>query len=149
MPGPAPVAPPTFFWHDYETFGRVPRRDRPAQFAGVRTDAELNEIEAPLSIFCQPAPDMLPDPESVLLTGITPQQALREGVPEHEFAARVESELAREGTVGVGYNSIRFDDEVTRHLFWRNLIDPYGREWQNSCGRWDLLDVVQIGRAHV
>jgi exodeoxyribonuclease-1 len=43
--------------------------------------------------------------------------------------------------VGVGYNSIRFDDEVTRHLFWRNLIDPYAREWQNGCGRWDLLDV--------
>jgi exodeoxyribonuclease-1 len=140
MAGPAPL---TFFWHDYETFGRVPRRDRPAQFAGVRTDAELNEVGEPLSLYCQPAPDSLPDPESVLLTGITPQQALTQGVPEHEFAARIESELAREGTVGVGYNSIRFDDEVTRHLFWRNLIDPYAREWSNGCGRWDLLDVVR------
>jgi exodeoxyribonuclease-1 len=28
-------------------------------------------------------------------------------------------------------------------LFWRNLIDPYAREWQNQCGRWDLLDVVR------
>jgi exodeoxyribonuclease I len=45
--------------------------------------------------------------------------------------------------VGVGYNSIRFDDEVTRFLFWRNLMDPYAREWQNQCGRWDLLDVVR------
>lgn len=140
MAGPAPL---TFFWHDYETFGRVPRRDRPAQFAGLRTDADLREVGEPLTLFCQPAPDTLPDPESVLLTGITPQQALREGVPEHEFAARIESELAREGTVGVGYNSIRFDDEVTRHLFWRNLIDPYAREWSNGCGRWDLLDTVR------
>jgi exodeoxyribonuclease-1 len=47
----------------------------------------------------------------------------------------------------VGYNTIRFDDEVTRHLFWRNLIDPYGREWQNGCGRWDLLDVVRCAYA--
>ncbi len=140
MPGSAPL---TFFWHDYETFGRVPRRDRPAQFAGLRTDADLNEVGAPLDLYCQPAPDTLPDPESVLLTGITPQQALAQGVPEHEFAARIESELAREGTVGVGYNSIRFDDEVTRHLFWRNLLDPYAREWQNGCGRWDLLDAVR------
>ena len=133
----------TFFWHDYETFGRVPRRDRPSQFAGVRTDADLNEIDAPLMQYCQPAPDFLPDPEACLLTGILPQTCLAQGVPEHAFAAAVEQQLAQPGTVGVGYNSIRFDDEVTRHLFWRNLIDPYAREWQNECGRWDLLDVVR------
>ena len=133
----------SFFWHDYETFGRVPRRDRPAQFAGVRTDAELNEIGAPLMHFCQPAPDYLPDPESCLLTGILPQQCLADGVPEPEFAQAIEAALALPGTVGVGYNSIRFDDEVTRHLFWRNLIDPYAREYKNECGRWDLLDTVR------
>ena len=133
----------TFYWHDYETFGRVPRRDRPAQFAGVRTDADLNEIGEPTMVYCQPAPDYLPDPESCLLTGILPQTCLAEGVPEHRFASIIEAELALPGTVGVGYNSIRFDDEVTRHLFWRNLIDPYAREWQNQCGRWDILDVVR------
>lgn len=137
----------SFFWHDYETFGRIPRRDRPAQFAGIRTDAELNEIDAPLMLHCQPAPDYLPDPESCLLTGITPQHCLAHGVPEHAFAAAIEAQLARPGTVGVGYNSIRFDDEVTRHLFWRNLIDPYAREWRDGCGRWDLLDVVRCARA--
>ena len=133
----------SFFWHDYETFGRVPRRDRPSQFAGIRTDAELNEIGQPLMLHCRPAPDQLPDPEACLLTGILPQDCLEQGVPEHAFAARIEAELARPGTIGVGYNSIRFDDEVTRHLFWRNLIDPYAREWQNECGRWDLLDTVR------
>ncbi len=137
------MADSSFFWHDYETFGRVPRRDRPAQFAGLRTDAELNEIGAPVMWHCRPAPDFVPDPESVLLTGILPQQALQQGVPEHAFAAAIERELARPGTIGVGYNSIRFDDEVTRFLFWRNLIDPYAREWQNGCSRWDLLDVVR------
>ena len=35
----------TIFWHDYETFGADPSRDRPCQFAGVRTDLELNVIE--------------------------------------------------------------------------------------------------------
>lgn len=137
----------TFFWHDYETFGTVPRRDRPAQFAGVRTDADLNEIEPPVMIYCQPAPDFLPDPGSCLLTGILPQTCLEQGIPEHAFADAIEHELARPGTIGVGYNSIRFDDEVTRHLFWRNLIDPYAREWQNDCGRWDLLDVVRVTAA--
>jgi len=135
----------TFYWHDYETFGRVPRHDRPAQFAGIRTDAELNELPGgELMVYCQPAPDYLPDPESCLLTGILPQTCLERGVPEHAFADAIEAQLAQPGTIGVGYNTIRFDDEVTRHLFWRNLIDPYAREWQNQCGRWDLLDVVRL-----
>ena len=137
----------TFLWHDYETFGLNTRRDRPAQFAGIRTDAELNEIGEPLMIYCQPANDYLPDPASCLITGITPQLCLERGLPEHEFAAQIEAVLAQPGTIGVGYNTIRFDDEVTRYLFWRNLIDPYAREWQNDCGRWDLLDVVRMAYA--
>ncbi|HEV7816783.1 MAG TPA: exodeoxyribonuclease I [Janthinobacterium sp.] len=134
----------TFLWHDYETFGAQPRRDRPAQFAAIRTDAELNEIGEAIMLYCQPAPDFLPDPVSCLITGITPQQCLEWGVPEHQFAAAIEQAFSKPGTIGVGYNTIRFDDEITRFLFWRNLIDPYAREWQNQCGRWDLLDVVRM-----
>lgn len=137
----------TFLWHDYETFGLNPRRDRPSQFAGIRTDAELNEVGEPLMLYCQPANDYLPDPASCLITGITPQHCLQHGIAEHAFAAQIEQVLAEPGTIGVGYNTIRFDDEVTRHLFWRNLIDPYAREWQNDCGRWDLLDVVRMAYA--
>ena len=141
------MATHTFLWHDYETFGLNPRRERPAQFAAIRTDSELNEIGEPVMLYCQPANDYLPDPDSCLLTGITPQVCLERGVPEHEFAATIEGLLAEPGTIGVGYNTIRFDDEVTRHLFWRNLIDPYAREWQNDCGRWDIQDVVRMAYA--
>ena len=136
--------PHTFLWHDYETFGANVRRDRPAQFAAIRTDADLNEVGEPLMLYCQPAPDFLPNPEACLLTGITPQLCLAQGVPEREFAATIERAFAQPGTIGVGYNTIRFDDEITRFMFWRNLIDPYAREWQNECGRWDLLDVVRL-----
>lgn len=137
------MSPHSFLWHDYETFGADPRRDRPAQFAALRTDAELKEIGAPLMWYCQPGDDYLPDPDACLITGITPQQCLQRGLREYQFAARIEGELAQPGTIGVGYNTIRFDDEVTRFLFWRNLIDPYAREWQNGCGRWDILDLVR------
>ncbi|MGH8848370.1 MAG: exodeoxyribonuclease I, partial [Polaromonas sp.] len=98
-------------------------------------------------LYCQPANDYLPDPASCLITGITPQHCLQHGIAEHAFAARIEQVLAQPGTIGVGYNTIRFDDEVTRHLLWRNLIDPYAREWQNDCGRWDVLDVVRMAYA--
>lgn len=137
----------TFLWHDYETFGAQPRRDRPAQFAAIRTDENLNEIGEPVMLYCKPANDFLPDPQSCLITGITPQICVERGMPEYQFAAKIERLLAEPGTIGVGYNTIRFDDEVTRFLFWRNLIDPYAREWQNGCGRWDILDVVRTAYA--
>jgi exodeoxyribonuclease-1 len=137
----------SFLWHDYETFGINTRRDRPAQFAAIRTDADLNEIGEPINIFCKPANDFLPDPQSCLITHITPQMCLERGIPEHQFAAQIERELAASNTIGVGYNTIRFDDEVTRFMFWRNLIDPYAREWQNQCGRWDIMDMVRTAYA--
>ena len=134
----------SFYWHDYETFGVDPIHDRPCQFAGVRTDADLNIIEDPLIIFCRQADDYVPSPQACLITGITPQKALAEGLPEAEFIAQINEAFSQPGTCGVGYNSLRFDDEVTRHTLYRNLRDPYAREWQNGNSRWDIIDMVRL-----
>lgn len=134
----------SFYWHDYETFGVDPVHDRPSQFAGVRTDADLNIIEEPLVIYCKPTDDYLPSPEACLITGITPQKAMQEGYPETEFIAQINEAFSQPGTCVVGYNSLRFDDEVTRHTLYRNLRDPYAREWQNGNSRWDIIDMVRL-----
>lgn len=137
----------TFYWHDYETWGANPAYDKPVQFAGVRTDMDLNPIGEPLMIYCKPSPDFLPDPQSCLITGITPQLALEKGVSEKEFVAAIYRELAQPETCSVGFNSIRFDDEVTRYALYRNFYDPYEREWKNGNSRWDIMDVLRMMRA--
>ncbi|MES2626636.1 MAG: exodeoxyribonuclease I [Pseudomonadota bacterium] len=137
----------SIFWHDYETFGGDPRRDRACQFAGIRTDEDLNIIDDPVEIYCQPAPDFLPDPYSCAITGISPQKALAAGVSEADFCARIASELSAPGTCTAGYNSIRFDDEVTRQMFYRNFYDPYEREWKNGNSRWDIIDLLRMTHA--
>ncbi len=139
--------PDTFYWHDYETFGADPSRDRPVQFAGLRTDRDLNPVGEPLVVFSRPAGDCLPHPEACLVTGISPLRALAEGIPECEFIGRIHEELARPNTCGVGYNSLRFDDEVTRYTLYRNFYDPYAREWQNGNSRWDIIDLVRTAQA--
>ncbi|MCB1710096.1 MAG: exodeoxyribonuclease I, partial [Halioglobus sp.] len=143
---PSPL-PDTFYWHDYETFGADPSRDRPVQFAGLRTDQDLNVLGEPLVLFARPADDFLPHPQACLVTGISPQLALERGVPECEFIGRILRELALPGTCGVGYNSLRFDDEVTRHTLYRNFHEPYAREWQNGNSRWDLIDLLRTANA--
>lgn len=134
----------TLYWHDYETTGTDPKWDRPMQFAGIRTDEDLNIIGQPLTIYCRLADDALPHPEACLITGITPQLLIEKGTTEADFIKQIHAELARPGTCGVGYNSLRFDDEFTRYGLYRNFYDAYGREWQNGNSRWDIIDLVRI-----
>ncbi|ELZ8934783.1 exodeoxyribonuclease I [Cronobacter dublinensis] len=137
------AAQPTFLFHDYETFGKSPSLDRPAQFAALRTDENFNVIGEPEVFYCKPADDYLPQPEAVLITGITPQVALARGENEAEFARRIHALFTVPKTCVVGYNNVRFDDEVTRNIFYRNFYDPYAWSWQHDNSRWDLLDVMR------
>jgi exodeoxyribonuclease-1 len=137
----------TLLWHDYETWGIDPRQGRPAQFAAVRTNCALEEVGAPLTLWCRLSGDVLPDPNAVMLTGISPQEAAAKGINEAAFFSRINAELSLPETCGVGYNSLRFDDEVTRFGFYRNFIDPYAREWQNGCCRWDIIDLMRTAHA--
>jgi exodeoxyribonuclease-1 len=136
--------PDSFLWHDYETFGANPATDRPAQFAAIRTNADLDTLGEPVSWFCKPSDDFLPHPGACLVTGITPQDALQHGLCEAEFAARIHAEMMEPGTCVAGYNNLRFDDEVSRNLFYRNFYDPYEREYRNGNSRWDIIDLARM-----
>ena len=137
----------SYYWHDYETWGADPACDRAAQFAGIRTDLDFNPIGKPLVVYARPADDFLPQPGACMVTGISPQMAYAEGVPEADFFRFIHHEMSVSGTCSLGYNSMRFDDEVTRYGLYRNFYDPYEREWKNGNSRWDMIDVVRLTRA--
>ena len=137
----------SFLFYDLETFGTDPRRSRIAQFAAIRTDLELNEIDAPIDVLVRPADDLLPSPGASMVTGLTPQALLRDGVNEATAFARIADEMGQLGTCSVGYNSLRFDDEFVRYGLYRNFHDPYEREWRGGNSRWDLLDALRLMHA--
>jgi exodeoxyribonuclease-1 len=139
--------PQTFYWYDYETWGLNPSYARPAQFAGIRTDLNFKPIGEPLVIYNKPTDDMLPEPDAVMITGITPQHALQEGLSEHEFAKAIHNELSKPDTISLGYNTRRFDESFNRYLFWRNFFDPYEHGWKDGASCWDIIDVVRLTRA--
>jgi len=138
---------PSIFWYDFETTGISPSRDRPLQVAGIRTNEALEEIGELLNIYCRPSDDILPHPAACLVTGITPAILQQKGLCEAEFIQRLHQQLSTPGTCGAGYNSLRFDDEVTRYSLYRNFYDPYAREWQGGNSRWDLIDLVRTAYA--
>jgi len=141
------VAATSFYWFDYETFGTSPVWDRPAQFAGLRTDMDLQAVGDASVFYCRLPGDYLPDPRACRITGITPDVVQKLGSNETQFITQVRQHLGFKGTCSVGYNSIRFDDEFTRHTLFRNLLDPYEYEWKDGNSRWDLLDIVRLTRA--
>lgn len=134
---------PSILWHDYESWGAQPQKDHPSQFAAVRTDLDLNPIDEPINWMCQIPNDYLPHPQACLITGITPQQSLRDGMIEAQFMAKIHQQMMKPMTCVAGYNNIRFDDELTRFSLYRNFYNPYAREWQNGNSRWDIIDMVR------
>lgn len=143
----APEMAGTYLFYDYETDGADAIHSRPYQFACIRTDDKLNPVEGPegegLTLWCRPPDDRLPSPEAVLVTGITPQQACAEGRTEAAFFGEIHRLLNTPGTTSLGWNSMRFDDPVSRFGFWRNFLDPYAHTWQDNCRTWDLIDVMR------
>jgi exodeoxyribonuclease-1 len=139
--------PLSYFFYDLETSGLSPRDARVMQFAGQRTDVDFNPIGEPVNILIKLTPDVLPEPDAVLLTGITPQQVLSDGISEAQFLAYFYEQVVLPDTIFLGYNSIRFDDEFMRFLHYRNFYDAYAWQWANGCSRWDMLDVVRMTRA--
>jgi exodeoxyribonuclease I len=137
----------TLYFYDLETSGINPRDARVMQFAGIRTDIELNPIGEPHNILIKLTADVLPEPDAVLITGITPQQTFSEGITEAEFLKIFHEEIAIPGTIFTGFNTVRFDDEFMRYLQYRNFYDPYEWQYKDNRSRWDLLDVVRMTRA--
>lgn len=136
----------TFLWYDIETFGLNPKYDRLAQFAAIRTDMDMNVLEEPVLLYAKLSPDYLPSPEACLVTGITPQDCNSKGIPEAELIARVRELFMVPDTIVAGYNSVSFDDEVIRNLLYRNLYDPYEREYGSGRSRWDIISLVRATR---
>lgn len=137
----------TFYFYDLETSGFRPRLDRIMQFAGQRTDMDLNPIGKPDNFLIKMTADILPEPGAILVHGISPQRTLAEGLTEAEFAKYLTCQVSTPDTIIVGYNNIRFDNEFIRFTLWRNFHDAYEWSWKDGCSTWDLLDVVRMTRA--
>ncbi len=136
----------TILWYDLETFGLNPRYDRIAQAAMIRTDMNLDIVGEPIVLYSKLSPDYLPNPSACMVTHITPQIVNERGIPEAEFIEKIRREMMKPDTITAGFNNIKFDDECIRSTLYRNLYDPFEREYKNRCSRWDIINLVRATR---
>jgi len=137
----------SYLIYDFETDGSDPRTCRPLQVAWQRFDLDLNPIEDPVSMYVKPAPDRLPHPRAIEITGISLAQCAAEGVSDAEVFRRLHTEVKRPGTCSFGWNSRRFDNEILRFGFWRNFLPSYEHESRQGCDAWDAIDLARAACA--
>ena len=132
----------TYLFYDIETSGLNPAFDQVLTFACIRTDLGLNELSRE-TITISLRPDIVPSPRAFLTHCLTFRE-LEQGVCEYEAARKIHALFNTPGTISCGYNSLGFDDEFLRFLFYRNLLDPYSHQFAGGCARMDMLPIAAI-----
>jgi exodeoxyribonuclease-1 len=130
----------TYLFYDIETTGLSKSFDQVLQFAAIRTDLNLQELER-YEYKIKLNPDVIPAPRALLTHRIRVDAALK-GVPEVDAIRQIHALLNEPGTISVGYNTLGFDDEFLRFSFYRNLLPPYSHQFANQCKRMDLYPIT-------
>ncbi|MBS0352158.1 MAG: exodeoxyribonuclease I [Proteobacteria bacterium] len=130
----------TYLFYDIETTGLNPCFDQILQFAAIRTDLNLNELnryEFQIKLNC----DLIPSPYAMLTHGIGIDESLK-GIDEYSAIQQIFKLFNTPSTISLGYNTLGFDDEFLRFSFYRNLLPPYTHQYANNCSRMDLYPIT-------
>lgn len=132
-----------FAFFDLETTGTSPAFDHPLQFAAILTDAEFREIER-VNLRCRLAPHVIPSPQALAVTGVRPHQLVDPDLPSlFEFAQALTELVSRwSPAIWTGFNSIRFDEEMLRQMFYQNLQPEIFVTQFNGNTRFDIMTAV-------
>lgn len=136
----------SYLFYDIESSGLNKAFDQVLQFAAVRTDMELNELER-YNIIIQLRPDVVIAPMA-LITHRIPIEKTFDGLCEFDAMRTIHNLLNEPGTISLGYNTLGFDDEFLRFSFYRNLLTPYTHQYANGCSRMDLLPIAALFRLY-
>ena len=128
-----------FVFYDTETTGTDKFFDQILQFAAIKTDENLNELDR-FEIRCRLRPHIIMSPGAMLVTGVTIQQANNPNLPTHYSMVRAIREKLLEWSpaIFVGYNSMAFDEELLRQAQYQTLHNPYLTQRQGN-GRADAM----------
>ncbi|MDA8561631.1 exonuclease domain-containing protein [Gammaproteobacteria bacterium] len=132
----------TFLFYDIESTGLNKSFDQVLQFAGIRTDKDLNEIER-YELKVKLNPDIIPSPFATITHRISVKNN-QDNISEYEAIKKIHSWINQPNTKSLGYNTLGFDDEFLRFSFFKNLLPPYSHQYANNCGRLDLYPMTAM-----
>lgn len=131
-----------FVFFDTETTGLQKGFDQIVHFAAIRTDENLSEVER-FEVRSRLNPNVVPHPEALAVNGLPIEQLLSKEQPSHyEMMRHLEAKLCSwSPSIFLGYNSIKFDEEMLRHALFQTLHPAYLTSFHNN-GRNDVLSLA-------
>ena len=132
-----------FVFYDPETTGTDTSFDQILQFAAVRTDHELNEIER-FDIRCRLLPHVVPTPEALRITALPLARLVDPALPSHYAMMRaIQAKLASwSPSLFVGFNSVQYDEHLLRQALFKTLHPPFLTN-TNGNSRTDAMRIAQ------
>ena len=134
-----------YIFYDFETTGLDTKFSQPIQIAAVVLDENFNPIDGqdPIDETCKLKDGMVPHPNAMLVHKV-PIDILKNGQSFYDMMDYVHKKFTSWGPATfIGYNSIRFDEEVLRSSFFQSLHDPYLTN-TNRNSRTDLFKIVSM-----
>jgi exodeoxyribonuclease-1 len=133
----------SYVFYDTETTGIDTAFDQILQFAAIKTDADLNELDR-FEIRCRLMPHIVPAPGAMKVTGVTVSQLHDTAHCTHyDMVRKIRAKMLEwSPAVILGYNSIDYDENILRQAFYKTLHPPYLTNTNGNC-RGDVLRMVR------
>ncbi|MBX9882874.1 MAG: hypothetical protein K2X73_12965 [Sphingomonas sp.] len=133
-----------FVFYDTETTGTSTSFDQILQFAAIRTDDNLNEIDR-FEIRCRLMPHIVPSPGALCVTRIGIDRIIDPALPSHyEMVCEIRAKLAAwSPCIFTGWNTLGFDEHILRQALYQSLHSPY---LTNTAGN-SRIDILKIAQA--
>jgi exodeoxyribonuclease-1 len=136
------MSPKSLVLFDLETTGLERRYDQPVQFAAIRLDANLGELDN-VNWLARPQKHIIPAPAALATHGRGIDQILSAPLSHYELMTLIEELAIRWApAIWLGFNSLRYDDEIVRYNLYAALRQPYAMQYHGN----SRADVMQASR---
>ncbi|MBV2150907.1 hypothetical protein KRZ98_22165 [Sphingobium sp. AS12] len=133
-----------FVFYDTETTGTHTSFDQILQFAAIRTDDDLNELDS-FEIRCRLMPHIVPSPGALCVTRMSIEQITNPVLPSHyEMICEIRAKMAAwSPSIFTGWNTLGFDEHLLRQALYQSLHSPY----LTNTGGNSRIDILKIAQA--
>ncbi|WP_127903907.1 exonuclease domain-containing protein [Solirhodobacter olei] len=129
--------------YDTESTGLEKPFEAPLQFAAKVYDATGSELSA-VNLRGRPPLHVLPSPGALAVTGQRINSVMRQETSAYALARQIHLFFEQAApAVVTGYNIIGYDEEILRHTFYANLLQPYVTQFGGN----ERLDVLLAMKA--
>ena len=131
-----------FVFYDLETTGKNRDWSQIIQFGSICTNENLEEVDR-FESKCRLKTGIVPEPEALFVNNNSIKELSGLNLSHYELIREIKYKFKSwSPAVFIGFNSIKFDEEILRKSFFKSLLESYITQLDGN-RRADLLNIVR------